>query len=154
VTRGGIAKSMPIRRGVAGDSCCRSIGWIYKGVQIVGVMATIPTSAICLHMDRDSSSIEHDPCQGPALLIAQGFPGLHISMCTAQRHVQPVTKQFARKNGLVYHPEDSGEMAAAGKVRRREESSGQLAGRLTYGSREGGVSLRSRAFIFWISVFR
>jgi len=50
---------------------------------------TMRTNSIGLHMDRDSRPIEPDPCQCPALPAAQSFPGLHIPMCIAQRHVQP-----------------------------------------------------------------
>jgi hypothetical protein len=43
-----------------------------------------------LHMGRDSSSIERDPYSCLVSLVAQSFPRLHISMCIAQRRVQPV----------------------------------------------------------------
>ena len=149
-----IAKSMPIRRGIAGGSRFRPTGWIHKQVWVAGETVAIPTSAICLHMDRDSSSIERDPCPCPAVLAAQSFPGLHISVCIAQRHVQPVAIHLHEEASFFLPPQDSGGLAAAGKARRRNEYSGQVADRLTHRSREGGVSLRSRAFIFWIRVFR
>ena len=87
-----IAKSMPIRRGIAGGSRFRPTGWIHKGVWVAGETVPIPTSAICLHMDRDSSSIERDACPCLAAMETQRLPGLHISMCSAHGRVQRVVK--------------------------------------------------------------
>jgi hypothetical protein len=55
-------------------------------------------------MDSDSSSIERDPCPCPGVLAAQSFPGLHISMCIAQRHVQPVVIHLYEEASFFCRP--------------------------------------------------
>lgn len=100
----GLAKLMPTSGVTAGRSRFRRTGWIYEGVRVGGETVTIPTIAICLHMDRDSSSIERDVCPCPAAMEAQRFPGLHISMCIAHRRVQPVVKHVHEEaSSLLAH---------------------------------------------------
>ena len=116
------AKSMPTREVTAGRSRFRPSGWIYEGVWVAGETVAIPMIVICLHMDRNRSSIELDAYSCPATLAAQRLPGLHISMCIAQRHVQAVALHFHEEASFALPSKSRGDW-----LQRERQGAGESA---------------------------